>query len=88
MDFWISEWISGFQIGFLDFTVDFWISADGIRDFFRDGPLVKTRVPAVYLKMTDKTRRNEADSFSEGTFQLSLTRLGSIYTIELVACGI
>ena len=26
MDFWISEWISGFQIGFLDFTVDFWIS--------------------------------------------------------------
>ena len=27
MDFWISEWISGFQIGFLDFTVDFWISA-------------------------------------------------------------
>ena len=60
MDFWISEWISGFQIGFLDFTVDFWISgfqfgfldfsldfwisvcisADGVRDFFRDGPLV------------------------------------------------
>ena len=59
MDFWISEWISGFQIGFLDFTVDFWISqrisgfhsgfldfwisvwisADGVRDFFRDGPL-------------------------------------------------
>ena len=27
MDFWISDWISGFQIGFLDFTVDFWISA-------------------------------------------------------------
>ena len=26
MDFWISEWISGFQIGFLDFIVDFWIS--------------------------------------------------------------
>ena len=26
MDFWISDWISGFQIGFLDFTVDFWIS--------------------------------------------------------------
>ena len=59
MDFWISEWISGFQIGFLDFTVDFWISAwiygfldftvdfwisiwisaDGVRDFFRDGLL-------------------------------------------------
>ena len=59
VDFWISEWISGFQIGFLDFTVDFWISgfqlgfldftvdfcisvwisADGVRDFFRDGPL-------------------------------------------------
>ena len=39
LDFWISQWISGF----LDFTVDFWISvwisADGVRDFFRDGPL-------------------------------------------------
>ena len=47
VDFWISEWISGFQIGFLDFTVDFWISvwisADGVRDFFRDGPLEKLR---------------------------------------------
>ena len=39
MDFWISAWISGF----LDFTVNFWISvwisADGVQDFFRDGPL-------------------------------------------------
>ena len=26
MDFRISEWISGFQSGFLDFRVDFWIS--------------------------------------------------------------
>ena len=25
MDFWISEWISGFQNGFLDFRLDFWI---------------------------------------------------------------
>ena len=50
MDFWISKWISGFQIGFLDFRVDFWISldfwisdwisADSVRDFFRGGPLV------------------------------------------------
>ena len=32
MDFWISEWISGFQIGFLDFRVDFWIS-DWISGF-------------------------------------------------------
>ena len=43
MDFWISDWISGFQIGFLDFTVDFWISvwisADSVRDFFCNGPL-------------------------------------------------
>ena len=71
MNFWISDWISGFHSGFLDFTVDFcisgfldftvdfcisgfldftvdfwisvwisvWISADGVRDFFRDGPL-------------------------------------------------
>ena len=26
LDFWISKWISGFQIGFLDFRVNFWIS--------------------------------------------------------------
>ena len=49
MDFWISKWISGFQIGFLDFRVDFWISldfwisdwisADSVRDFFRGGPI-------------------------------------------------
>ena len=26
VDFWISEWISGFQSGFLDFRMDFWIS--------------------------------------------------------------
>ena len=38
----------------------------------------------LYLKMTDKTRQNVADSFNEGTFRLSLTRLGSIYTIELL----
>ena len=44
-----SDWISGFQNGFLDFTwisgfhMDFWISvwisADSVRDFFRDGSL-------------------------------------------------
>ena len=26
LDFWISNWISGFHSGFLDFKVDFWIS--------------------------------------------------------------
>ena len=26
MDFWISRWISGFRVGFLDFKLDFWIS--------------------------------------------------------------
>ena len=36
MNFWISVRISGFQTGFLDFN---WISADSVRDFFRDGPL-------------------------------------------------
>jgi len=41
----------------------------------------ETRIPAVYLKMA---WQNMADCFSEGTFQLSLTRLDSIYTIELV----
>ena len=54
----------------------------------KEATTMKTRLLAVYLKMTDKTWQNVADSFSEGTFQLSLTRLDSIYTIELVACGI
>ena len=53
-----------------------------------EATMVKMRVLTVYLKMTDKTRQNVTDSFSEGTFQLPLTRLGSIYMIELVACGI
>ena len=48
LDFTVDFWISGFQLGFLDFTVDFWISvwisADGVRDFFRDGPLGSTRI--------------------------------------------
>ena len=44
----------------------------------KEATTVKTRVLTVYLKMTDKTRQNVADGFSEGTFQLSLTRLGSI----------
>ena len=35
VDFWISKWISGFQIGFLDFRVDFWISLDFGLDFCR-----------------------------------------------------
>ena len=46
------------------------------------------QVPAVYLKMMDKTQQNVADSFSEGTFRLSLTWSDSIYTMELVACEI
>ena len=38
MDFWISDWISGFQFGFLDFTVDFWISVwiSGFHSGFLD----------------------------------------------------
>ena len=54
----------------------------------KEATMVKTRVLAVYLKMTDKTRQDVTDSFREGTFQQPLTRLGSIYTIELVECGI
>ena len=54
----------------------------------KEAGTVKTLVLAVFLKMMDKTRENVSDSFSEGTFQLSLTRLGSIYMIELVACRI
>ena len=54
----------------------------------KEAGTVKTLVLAVFLKMTDKTQENVSDSFSEGTFPLPLTRLGSIYMIELVACGI
>ena len=44
----------------------------------KEATAVKTHMLAVYLKMTDKTRQNVADCFSEGMFQLPLTRLGSI----------
>ena len=38
MDFWISDWISGFQIGFLDFRMDSWISGciSGFHSGFLD----------------------------------------------------
>ena len=39
VDFWISKWISGFLDFRLDFWISNWISADGVRDFSRDGPL-------------------------------------------------
>ena len=38
--------------------------------------MLETQVPAVYL---NNTRQKLADSFSKGTFQLSLTQLDSIY---------
>ena len=37
MDFWISEWISGFR--WISGFQIIWISADSVRDFFRGGPL-------------------------------------------------
>ena len=54
VDFWISKWISGFLDFRLDFWISNWISADGVRDFSRDGPLgwpcvVPWRVPPVQL---------------------------------------
>ena len=42
VDFWISKWISGFLDFRLDFWISNWISADGVRDFSRDGPLDHT----------------------------------------------
>ena len=39
---------------------------------------VEMYVPVVYLKMTDNSRQKLAEISSEGTFQLSLTRLDSI----------
>ena len=47
----------------------------------KEARTVKMRVPAVYLKITDKTQQNVVDSFSEGVPD-------SVYTIEPVACGI
>ena len=47
--------------------------------------MLVTRVPALYLKMPKNTRQKLAESFSEGTFQLSL--LQYIHSIEpCVAC--
>ena len=59
-------------------------------------PLSPTRMRRNQLRGYESSRQKMAilcvvDSLRyicEGTFQLSLTRLGSIYTIELVACGI
>ena len=87
MDFWISDWISGFQIGFLDFTVDFWISqwisgfldftvdfwisvwisADGVRDFFRDGPLAVRHARWPFRLCTSLTSRPMTVVFGLGT---------------------
>ena len=79
MDFWISKWISGFQIGFLDFRVDFWISldfwisdwisADSVRDFFRGGPLGFLNLespPQEHRPTITKCKDSENDSI---TFQ-------------------
>ena len=55
VDFWISQWISGFQLGFLDFWISVWISADGVRDFFRDGPLgyiMKKKLDCIHVVVT------------------------------------
>ena len=46
---------------------------------------METRVPAVYLKMTDNTRQKLADSFSEGTFQMSLLQLDS--SVDFTSLG-
>ena len=47
MDFWISRWISGFQIGFLDFV---WISRFlvGFLDFALDFGFLVGFLPTVY----------------------------------------
>ena len=45
---------------------------------FEEATMVETWVLVVYLKMTDNTQWKLADSFSEGTFQLSPTRLDSM----------
>ena len=44
----------------------------------------KTQVPAVYLKMTDKTQQKMAESFSKTV----ATQLDGIYMIQLVTCEI
>ena len=44
MDFWIS----------VDFCISFWISVDGVRDFFRDGPLVQACIQRVCSTSREK----------------------------------
>ena len=53
----------------------------------KEATTVETWVPTVYLKMTVNTWQKLADSFSEGMFQLSLTRLDSTCMIKQVAVG-
>ena len=59
MDFWISDWISGFHSGFLDFWISVWISADG-GDFTRDSlcsPILRSGTCAVHYVMLCKRER-------------------------------
>ena len=55
MDFRISEWISGFQIGFPDFRVDFWISDN--LDFCRQCTrFLSWRTPRASFKLVASPR--------------------------------
>ena len=53
-------------------------SSEDLLVKFEEATMVETWVLVVYLKMTDNTRWKLADSFSEGMFQLSPTRLDSM----------
>ena len=46
-DFWISKWISGFQSGFLDLKVDFWISSRFL-DFIWTAIIVKIQLKCTH----------------------------------------
>ena len=81
LDFRISEWISGFQSGFLDFRVDIWISdwisADSVQNFFRGGPLgpYPGRVKADELVHTIQSQVVKISEF----YELSRTHLPQLH---------
>ena len=88
VDFWISQWISGFQLGFLDFWISVWISADGVRDFFRDGPLAPVLLADNHVAKGVLTFFQFFSPHSSAHIaeSCSCTRLVSAYIVALFQC--
>ena len=78
MDFWISDWISGFHSGFLDFTVDFWISG------FQFG-FLPTVYEISFVMDTSLSPRQRVTSLTRTTHAHDASRRA--VPVRICACG-